>query len=478
MSCGKQSNNKCIEEFILLSPAPVDTAAKLSNNFRVLAVKEKERSRDLITAGDYCENMATDLLAIAACTNSPSVLLKAVDYNGTQFLDVLIEHEQKQCVSHPAVQKYLSEIWMGNLQWATWKIIMLFCAFLFVPVVWLLFSMPLKHRFNKVPIIKFMAYLVSHLYLMLLFCVEIVYPLVPIYMSGSLIPHWYEWLLLGWLSGLLVSELTNPGDRAGLGYLKVVVLTICAIGIACHLIAFAFQGDDRLVILFIRNHFFAWALLLCFVQLLDFLSFHHLFGPWAIIIRDLLKDLARFLVVLLIFMAGFTLHLTSIYQPIYAPPEPDPALGNGVGTGVSTPNITPLDIFELLLFSLFGLVDPESLPTLHRSPLWVVNLVKFVFSIYMVVTLIVLINLLIAMMSDTYQRIQQQSDTEWKFGRAKLIRNMNKTSATPAPWNLFTKLFTYIRMTYKHRGRFIQNLKNLYETSNDRQHFGQKSVLN
>ena len=38
-----------------------------------------------------------------------------------------------------------------------------------------------------------------------------------------------------------------------------------------------------------------------------------------------------------------------------------------------------------------------------------------------------LINLLIAMMSDTYQRIQQQSDMEWKYGLAKLIRNMQKT---------------------------------------------------
>ena len=62
----------------------------------------------------------------------------------------------------------------------------------------------------------------------------------------------------------------------------------------------------------------------------------------------------------------------------------------------------------------------------------------------MLVTTVVLINLLIAMMSDTYQRIQasisssywrlcshakacnflfqQQSDVEWKFGLAKLIR--------------------------------------------------------
>lgn len=48
------------------------------------------------------------------------------------------------------------------------------------------------------------------------------------------------------------------------------------------------------------------------------------------------------------------------------------------------------------------------------------------FSLYMLVTVIVLINLLIAMMSDTYQNIQSQSDIEWKYGLSKLIRKMQK----------------------------------------------------
>jgi hypothetical protein len=96
MVCGKMNNNKSIVEFVLLSPAPVDTAAKMSKNFRLLAMKEKERSRDIFAAGDHCETMATDILAIAASSNSAGQLMKAVDRHGTQFLDVLIEHEQKE----------------------------------------------------------------------------------------------------------------------------------------------------------------------------------------------------------------------------------------------------------------------------------------------------------------------------------------------------------------------------------------------
>ena len=453
MQAGKMNENQSIQEFILTSPAPVETAVKMSRNFRILATKEKERARDLLSAGVYCESMATELNAIAASINSAGKLLKSVDSRGMPFLDVLIECEQKDVVSHPSVQKYLSEVWTGHLShWAGWKMIMLFSALLFVPPVWLAFSLPLKHRFNKVPVIKFMSYLVSHIYLIVLFTLTTVYPLTPIWESYNLIPHWYEWLLLAWLSGLLVSQLTNPEDRAGLGWIKVIVIGISAIGVVVHCLAFAFTGNDRFVCLYVRNQFFAFPLMLCFVQMMDFLSFHHLFGPWAIIIRDLMKDLTRFLVILCIFMIGFTLHLSAVYQPVLAPLEPDTDRGDGLGTG-GAPIETVFDTFEMLFFALFGLVEPESLPPVHRNPVWTITLSKAVFGIYLIVTLIVLINLLIAMMSDTYQRIQAQSDTEWKFGRAKLFRNMNKTSATPSPLNLFTKLFTYCKILYKHKGR-------------------------
>ena len=77
---------------------------------------------------------------------------------------------------------------------------------------------------------------------------------------------------------------------------------------------------------------------------------------------------------------------------------------------------------------------------------------RLAFGVYLVVTVIVLVNLLIAMMSDTYQRIQAQSDTEWKFGRAVLIRDMSRKSGTPSPFNLLTSLFFYIKILCKHGG--------------------------
>lgn len=41
--------------------------------------------------------------------------------------------------------------------------------------------------------------------------------------------------------------------------------------------------------MYVRNQLFSLSFLFACVQILDFLSFHHLFGPWAIIIGNLMK---------------------------------------------------------------------------------------------------------------------------------------------------------------------------------------------
>jgi len=239
----------------------------------------------------------------------------------------------------------------------------------------------------------------------------------------------------------------------GVCVIGVCVIGVCVIGVSVHLLAIAFDGDERLYVLYARNQLFAFAMFLCFVQLLDFLTFHHLFGPWALIIQEMIKDLFLFVVVLAIFLFGFTFQVAAMYVPATAPLPNDPNLGDGDGSGGIIVK-TPLMAFEMLFFAQFGLVDPQNMPPLNRNPWWAVPLLKAIIGVYMMITFIMLVNLLIAMMSDTYSEIDEQSDTEWKFGRAKLFRNMNKTSAAPSPINLVTKLLTYITILVKHGGKF------------------------
>lgn len=118
--------------------------------------------------------------------------------------------------------------------------------------------------------------------------------------------------------------------------------------------------------------------------------------------------------------------------------------------------VNPIDITENLFFAIFGQKDTDDFTiSLKRKmqPNWTIYFFKISFSLYMLVSVIVLINLLIAMMTDTYQSIQSQSDIEWKYGLSKLIRKMQKTRTAPSPLNLITSWIPYIGKTCKHRGR-------------------------
>ncbi|XP_051526903.1 transient receptor potential cation channel, subfamily N, member 1 [Myxocyprinus asiaticus] len=455
MVCGRMNDNLALEEFVLHSAAPLDTAVRLSRALTLAALREKERSVDLHAAARHCEVMASDLLTLAALAGGLGAgpVLRAVDRRGASVLDCLIEGRQKGVVSHPAVQKYLTDVWYGSLQWDSWKILLLFFCLLLCPPLWLALSLPLRHSFNTIPIVKFMSHLVSHVLLLALFILTIVYPPISPLSEGRLVPGWSECLLLIWLCGMLVSELTFPGERTGLAWIRLLLLGFSAAALLCHIMAVFSQWwpPAHLHCLFARNVLLAVAMTLGFIQLLEFLTFHHLFGPWAIIIRDLIKDLCRFAVILMLFHTAFTLSLTALCQPLYPPESLQDSNSTVNATEVTVPG--PLNMSVLLFFALFGLTEPDKIPDVERSPPATAILAKMVFGVYLVVTFIVLINLLIAMMSDTYQRIQAQSDTEWKFGRAILIRDMSRKSGIPSPLNLFTNLFYYIKFLCKRGGK-------------------------
>uniref|UniRef100_S4RQ16 Ion transport domain-containing protein n=1 Tax=Petromyzon marinus TaxID=7757 RepID=S4RQ16_PETMA len=457
MVCGRQCEFRVIDEFVLLAPAPLEAAVKLTRAFGAAALREKERSVDLDLAARHCQALATDLLSLAVGSQSAgaAALLQAVDERGLSLLDVLIECHQRAVAAHPAVQHHLSDVWRGGLRWPSWCPALLLLGFLVCPPLWVAFSLPLGHRFTRIPIIKFLCHLASHLFLLSLFVLTVVWPPITPIAEGHLLPSWNEWLLLTWLLGLLLAELRQGGSRFGLAWIRLLVLGLSGLALLCHLSALAFPAGSHALLecLCARNVLLAKALAFCCVQLLDFLSFHHLFGPWAIIISDLMKDLARFGMVLGIFHVAFTLHLTALCQPVY--PQGDPVGNSSTAAAAWDPSTaaqTTLDVTVLLFFSLFGMGDQNSLPDVSRSPSIVSTLVNATFGVYLIVTLIVLINLLIAMMSDTYQRIQAQSDTQWKFGRVVLVREATRRTTPPAPLNVVTQLLWLLQRCACRKG--------------------------
>ncbi|PIO59697.1 ankyrin repeat protein, partial [Teladorsagia circumcincta] len=146
MVCGKGNDNEPLQEFILQSPAPIDTAVKLSALYRDMSEKEKERAKDLSNVAVFSENMAVELLSITATEYNAAILLKAKDNRGRPLLDVLIENEQKEVVSYASVQRYLTEIWTARVDWSFGKTVAFSLFVLICPPAWFYFSLPLDSR--------------------------------------------------------------------------------------------------------------------------------------------------------------------------------------------------------------------------------------------------------------------------------------------------------------------------------------------
>lgn len=117
-------------------------------------------------------------------------------------------------------------------------------------------------------------------------------------------------------------------------------------------------------------------------------------------------------------------------------------------------------IFNYQYFSLF-----ESSQSLFWASFGMVGLETFelagiksytrfwgllMFGSYSVINVIVLLNLLIAMMSNSYAMIDEHSDTEWKFARTKLwLSYFEESSTLPPPFNIFPT----VKLLFKFCGR-------------------------
>lgn len=413
----------------------------LSRHYRIETTKNKENTVELDLASSFCETMAKDLISIS-CAEDSEAVLNSLDGKNVAFLDFLIECELKQCVSHSLVQQYVTQIWFGELRWEQWKFMLLFLVALLFPPLWVYLSLPFKNKHRQIPIIKFICRLISHLYLILILCLTVV---VPWNYSGLILtPHWYEYFLYIWILGMLLSEISSERERSGLGWFPTIVVILVLFSELLRIIAIGYHGPERLNIVFVRNQCLGVALTLCVLQLLQFLSIHRLFGPWGVIIGHLVVDVLRFLLILTIFFTSFALQLTAVFKPLEVDGE------NSYAATRTTPDFVL--IVELLFFSVFGLTNQKDF-SIGDTSTNTRNMSKAVFGLYNVLCIIVLINLLIAMMSDTYQRLQEQSDVEWKFGRARLIRNMERETSNPTPINLFSKLVRICKRLYRNRCR-------------------------
>uniref|UniRef100_A0A8D3DYG7 Transient receptor ion channel domain-containing protein n=1 Tax=Scophthalmus maximus TaxID=52904 RepID=A0A8D3DYG7_SCOMX len=188
----------------------------------------------------------------------------------------------------------------------------------------------------------------------------------------------------------------------------------------------------------ISEGLYAIAVVLSFSRIAYILPANESFGPLQISLGRTVKDIFKFMVIFIMVFVAFMIGMFNLYS-YYLGAKYNPAF------------TTVEESFKTLFWSIFGLSEVISV-VLKYDHKFIENIGYVLYGVYNVTMVVVLLNMLIAMINNSYQEIEEDADVEWKFARAKLwLSYFDEGRTLPAPFNLVPspKSFYYLVLRIK-----------------------------
>ncbi|XP_028637346.1 short transient receptor potential channel 2 [Grammomys surdaster] len=451
-------------------------AFQLSRELRRLARKEPEFKPQYIALESLCQDYGFELLGM--CRNQSEVTAVLNDLGedsetepeaeglGQAFeegipnlarLRLAVNYNQKQFVAHPICQQVLSSIWCGNLAgWrgstTIWKLFVTFLIFLTMPFLCIGYWLAPKSRLGrllKIPVLKFLLHSASYLWFLIFLLGEsLVMETQLSTFKGRSQSVWETSLHMVWVTGFLwfeCKEVWIEGLRSYLldwwNFLDVVILSLYLASFALRLLLAGLaymhcrDASDSTTCRyfttaersewrtedpqFLAEVLFAVTSMLSFTRLAYILPAHESLGTLQISIGKMIDDMIRFMFILMIILTAFLCGLNNIYVPY----QESEKLGNFNET------------FQFLFWTMFGM---EEHSVVDMPQFLVPEFVgRAMYGIFTIVMVIVLLNMLIAMITNSFQKIEDDADVEWKFARSKLYLSYFREGLTlPVPFNI------------------------------------------
>ncbi|XP_027049845.1 short transient receptor potential channel 5-like [Pocillopora damicornis] len=99
-----------------------------------------------------------------------------------------------------------------------------------------------------------------------------------------------------------------------------------------------------------------------------------------------------------------------------------------------------------LCWSLLGIVELDPLDSSDKLS---VTVVRFLYGGFMIMGAVLLMNMMIALLSNTYQRVEDNSLKEWSFRKAMRIQTYSSYDPIPVPFNLVSSLLLGLRSSFQ-----------------------------
>ncbi|XP_066133248.1 short transient receptor potential channel 7 [Saccopteryx bilineata] len=494
----------------LSSEDPVLTALELSNELARLANIETEFKNDYRKLSMQCKDFVVGVLDLCRDTEEVEAILNG-DVNFQVWSDhhrpslsrikLAIKYEVKKFVAHPNCQQQLLTMWYENLsglrqQSIAVKFLAVFGVSLGLPFLAIAYWIAPCSKLGRTlrsPFMKFVAHAVSFTIFLGLLVVNASdrfegvktlpnetftdYP-KQIFRVKTTQFSWTEMLIMKWVLGMIWSECKEIWEEGPREYmlhlwnlLDFGMLSIFMASFTARFMAFLKASEAQMYVdqnvphdtlhnvslppevayftyardkwwpsdpQIISEGLYAIAVVLSFSRIAYILPANESFGPLQISLGRTVKDIFKFMVIFIMVFVAFMIGMFNLYS-YYRGAKYNPAF------------TTVEESFKTLFWSIFGLSEVISV-VLKYDHKFIENIGYVLYGVYNVTMVVVLLNMLIAMINNSYQEIEEDADVEWKFARAKLwLSYFDEGRTLPAPFNLVPspKSFYYLIMRIK-----------------------------
>ncbi|PNJ04011.1 TRPC4 isoform 8, partial [Pongo abelii] len=364
--------------------------------------------------------------------------------------------QKREFVAQPNCQQLLASRWYDEFpgwrrrHWAV-KMVTCFIIGLLFPVFSVCYLIAPKSPlglFIRKPFIKFICHTASYLtFLFLLLLASQHIDRSDLNRQGPP-PTIVEWMILPWVLGFIWGEIKQMWDGGLQDYIHdwwnlmdFVMNSLYLATISLKIVAFVKysalnprESWDMWHPTLVAEALFAIANIFSSLRLISLFTANSHLGPLQISLGRMLLDILKFLFIYCLVLLAFANGLNQLY---FYYEETKGLTCKGIRCEKQNNAFSTLfETLQSLFWSIFGLIN-----------LYVTNVkaqhefTEFVgatmFGTYNVISLVVLLNMLIAMMNNSYQLIADHADIEWKFARTKLWMSYFEEGGTlPTPFNV------------------------------------------
>uniref|UniRef100_A0A4W3HLK6 Transient receptor potential cation channel, subfamily M, member 5 n=1 Tax=Callorhinchus milii TaxID=7868 RepID=A0A4W3HLK6_CALMI len=303
-------------------------------------------------------------------------------------------------------------------------------------------------KFWGAPVTVFLGNVIMYFTFLFLFA----YVLLVDFKKPPLIPSVTEFTLYFWVFTLVLEELRQGFFSEGATNIikkfklyvedawnkcDMVAMLLFIVGVSCRMYLSTYDAGRTLLCL----DFMVFAL-----RLIHIFAVHKQLGPKIIIVERMMKDVFFFLFFLFVWLIAYGVATQALLHPNETRPE---------------------WIFRRVLYrpylQIFGQIplneidgtrftssDPKSPPCPNTYANWLMIVLLVIF---LLVTNVLLLNLLIAMFSYTFQVVQENTDIFWKFQRYNLIVEYHNRPSLAPPFIIISHIHLFIQGIIKQQER-------------------------